>query len=222
MWCIPKLTPEFKERMEDILTLYAKPYDPKEPVVCLDEKSKQLLADSRPSRPTAPGKIAIQDYEYVRKGTANIFVAVEPKGCRRITEVTKHRKKPDYAAFAERLIHAYPDAKTIHFVQDNLNIHFIGSLIEKFGLRKARRLWRRITPHYTPKHASWLNMAEIEINCFGTQCLNRRIASIEELDREVRACTKRRNESRSTIKWKYTTEKAQKDFPTLYLNELNG
>src|SRR3989338_8829548 len=164
MWCIPKLTPEFKERMEDILTVYAKPYDPKEPVVCLDEKSKQLLADSRPSRPTAPGKSAIQDYEYVRKGTANIFVAVEPLPGKRITKVTKHRRKPDYALFAEKLISAYPHARTIHLVQDNLNIHFLASLIEAFGLRKAKRLWKHFTLHYTPKHASWLNMAEIEIN----------------------------------------------------------
>jgi len=222
MWCIPKLTPEFKERMEDILTLYAKPYDPKEPVVCLDEKSKQLLADSRPSLPTAPGRAAIQDYEYVRKGTANIFVAVEPLAGRRITEVTKQRKKLDYARYIEGLIAAYREAKTIHLVQDNLNIHFLGSLIEAFGLRKARRLWQRITPHYTPKHASWLNMAEIEINAIGAQCLDRRIDAIETLRKEVQACTHRRNAKNCTIEWRYTKEKAKKDFPALYLNELSG
>jgi hypothetical protein len=222
MWCIPKLTPEFKERMEDILTLYAKPYDPKEPVVCLDEKSKQLLADSRPSLPTAPGRAAIQDYEYVRKGTANIFVAVEPLAGRRITEVTKQRKKLDYARYIEGLIAAYREAKTIHLVQDNLNIHLLGSLIEAFGLRKARRLWQRITPHYTPKHASWLNMAEIEINAIGAQCLDRRIDAIETLRKEVQACTHRRNAKNCTIEWRYTKEKAKKDFPALYLNELSG
>jgi len=216
MWCIPTLTPQFKERMEDILTLYAKPYDPKEPVVCLDEKSKQLLADSRPSRLAAPGKAAIQDYEYIRKGTANIFVAVEPKGRKRMTEVTAHRKKPDYAMFAELIINEYPRATTIHFVQDNLNTHFLGSLIEAFGLKKAKRLWNRITLHYTPKHASWLNMAEIEINAISTQCLDRRIASIEELSSEVTACTKMRNDDRCTITWTFTPEKAKKKFPSLY------
>jgi len=216
MWCIPKLTPEFKERMEDILTLYAKPYDPREPVVCLDEKSKQLLADSRPSFPTVPGKAAIQDYEYVRKGTANIFVAVEPLAGQRMTEITEHRKKPDYALFIERLITAYANAATIHLVQDNLNIHFIASLIEAFGLRKALRLWKRLTPHYTPKHASWLNMAEIEINAIGAQCLDRRIGSIRKLRTEVQACTKRRNERRSTITWTFTPQKAREKFPTLY------
>lgn len=216
MWCIPKLTPEFKERMEDILTLYAKPYNPKEPVVCQDEKSKQLLADSRPSLPTVPGKSAIQDYEYVRKGTANIFVAVEPSAGKRLTEVTAHRKKTDYALFVERLIAAYPEADTIHLVQDNLNIHFIASLIEAFGLRKARRLWKRLTPHYTPKHASWLNMAEIEINAIGAQCLDRRIDSIGKLRTEVQACTNRRNEKCAKITWKFTPEKAREKFPTLY------
>lgn len=222
MWCIPTLTPEFKERMEDLLVLYAKPLNPLEPVICLDEKSKQLLADSRPARPTAPGKIAIQDYEYVRKGTANIFVAVEPLACRRFTEVTKRRTNIDYALFIEQLIALYPAATTIHLVQDNLNTHTIKSLIEAFGIRKAKRLWKRITPHYTPKHASWLNMAEIEINCVSTQCLDRRINSIDHLRTEVTACTQRRNDDRCTITWTFTTEKAREKFPILYSNELHG
>ena len=216
MWCIPKLTPEFKERMEDILTLYAKPYDPKKPVVCLDEKSKQLLADSRPSLPTAPGKAAIQDYEYVRKGTANIFVCVEPKNGKRLTNVTERRTKADYALFVEDIEEKYEDADTIHLVQDNLNTHFFASLVEAFGLKKARKLWKRFTCHYTPKHASWLNMAEIEINCLGTQCLDRRIASIEKLRSEVEACTRKRNKSRCMINWKFTPEKAREKFPALY------
>ena len=220
MWCIPKLTPEFKERMEDLIDLYGKPYNPKEPVVCLDEKSKQLLADSRPPRPTASGKIAIQDYEYVRKGTANIFVAVEPRKGQRVTAVTKQRKKPDYATFVEKLIAVYRHATTIHLVQDNLNIHFLSSLIEGFGARKAKRLWKRFTCHYTPKHASWLNMAEIEIGAISKQCLDRRIASIEELDREVRACTRKRNEKQCKINWQFTREKAEKVFPELYSSKL--
>lgn len=202
--------------MEDVLTVYAKPYDPKEPVVCLDEKSKQLLSDSRPSLPLAPGKTAVQDYEYVRKGTRNIFVAVEPKGGRHMTQVTLRRKKPDYALFFEQLVAAYANAKTIHLVQDNLNIHFVSSLIEAFGVRKARRLWDCITPHYTPKHASWLNMAEIAIGILDRQCLNRRIPSGEKMEREVRAWTKKRNKHRCCITWKYTKEKARKTFPSLY------
>jgi len=149
--------------MEDILKLYAEEYDPKRPVVCLDEKSKQLLRDSRPSLPLRPGKTAVQDYEYVRNGTANIFVAVEPRGGKHITEVTDCRKKPDYARFLEQVAAGYPDADCIRIVQDNLNTHFEKSLLETFGKRKTRRLMKHIEFHYTPKHASWLNMAEIEI-----------------------------------------------------------
>jgi len=180
MWCIPKLTPEFKERMEDILELYAKPFNPRMPVVCIDEKNKQLLADSRPSLPTAPGKIAIQDYEYVRKGSGNIFVAVEPLAGKRITRVTKQRRKQDYALFVEQMNLSYPKARRIHLVQDNLNTHCLASLIEEFGVRKARKLWKRFVPHFTPKHASWLNMAEIEINAISTQCLNVNFRTFEQ------------------------------------------
>lgn len=208
--------------MEDILDVYAKPYTREEPVVCLDEKSKQLLADSRPSLPTAPGKVAIQDYEYVRKGTGNIFVGVEPLAGKRITQVTRRRTKWDYAMFIERLIQNYPKARIIHLVQDNLNTHFLPSLIEAFGVRKAQKLWKKIVPHYTPKHASWLNMAEIEINALSTQCLDRRLASLDELHGEVEACTARRNRDRIMIRWTFSREKAKKKFPKLYLNELNG
>ena len=222
MWCVPKLTPEFKERMEDVLDVYAKPYDKKAPVICLDEKSKQLLADSRPSLPTAKGKIAIQDYEYVRKGTGNIFVAVEPLAGKRITQVTRRRTKLDYALFLERLVKNYPKARSIHLVQDNLNTHFLPSLIEAFGVRKAQSLWKKIVPHYTPKHASWLNMAEIEINALSTQCLDRRLASFDELNREVVACTERRNRDKIMINWTFSREKAKKKFQILYLNELSG
>lgn len=221
MWCLPKRTPEFKERLEDILDVYAKPYHSKEPVVCLDEKSKQLLADSRPSRPTAKGKIAIQDYEYVRKGTGNIFVAVQPLAGKRITQVARRRTKQDYAVFIERLIAHHPKAKVIHLVQDNLNTHFFPSLAHAFGVQKAQKLWKKIIPHYTPKHASWLNMAEIEINAISTQCLDRRLASFDELHREVEACVARRNRDRIMINWTFSRAKAKEKFPKLYLNELN-
>lgn len=158
----------------------------------------------------------------MRKGTGNIFVSVEPLAGRRITQVTKRRTKLDYAAFIERLIQNYPQARVIHLVQDNLNTHFMASLIEAFGARKAKRLWKKIVTHYTPKHASWLNMAEIEINAISTQCLDRRIASFDEFHSEVAACTARRNRDRAMINWTFSREKAKKKFPTLYLNELNG
>jgi len=221
MWCIPKLTPEFKERMEDLLDLYAKPYDPNEPVICLDEKSKQLLANSRPSPPAAPGKITIRDYEYVRKGTRNIFVAVEPKNGKRMTEVTKQRKKVDYAMFVQQIEETYAEAETIHLVQDNLNTHFLSSLIEKFGVRKAKKIWKRFTCHYTPKHASWLNMAEIEIGVLSRQCIKGRIPSAEILERKVAAWQRRRNAKRCKICWKFTKEKAEEIFPDLYPTKLN-
>jgi hypothetical protein len=216
MWCIPKLNDEFKERMEDLLDLYAEPYDPRKPVICLDEKSKQLLADTRSPLPPAPGKTAVQDYEYKRNGTQNIFVATEPKGGKRHTKVTKHRKKKDYAEFIADLLKQYSDADCIRIVQDNLNTHTEKSLIHRFGKRKAKKIMKIIEFHPTPKHASWLNMAEIEIGVLDRQCLNRRIPTAQEMKKEVRAWTKRRNRDKCTITWKFTQEKAEEVFPELY------
>ncbi len=216
MWCIPKLTVEFKERMEDVLELYMKPLDPKEPVVCLDEKSKQLLEDSRYGMPMKPGKTAVRDYEYVRKGTANIFVGVEPKGGKHFAEVTKRRTKQDYAKFIQNVMKRYPEANCIHIVQDNLNTHSEESLIITFGKRKTKKIMKQIKFHFTPKHASWLNMAEIEIGLLGRQCLKRRISSMEMLTHEVRAWGKQQNEARRLINWKFDKEKAKKIFPSLY------
>lgn len=216
MWCIPKLTPEFKERMENLLDLYTKPFNPDEPVVCLDEKSKQLLVDSRTGFAPAPGKIAIRDYEYVRKGTANIFVAVEPKGGTHYAEVTKRRTKGDYAEFLNNLVKRYPHASRIHIVQDNLNTHHENSLIVTFGKRKTKKIMNRIQFHFTPKHASWLNMAEIEIGVMGKQCLKRRIASIQILQKEVCAWELHQNKTKRMINWKFTRKKARKVFPELY------
>lgn len=222
MWCIPKLTDEFKKRMEDIITLYGKPFNEKEPVICFDEKSKQLLADSRKGKGTMPGKIAIRDYEYVRKGTANIFVAVEPKGGKHYVEVTRRRTKADYANFLKKLIAKYPHAKVIHLVQDNLNTHSEKSLVFAFGEEKTKQIMRRVKFHFTPKHASWLNMAEIEIGVLSRQCLKRRIPKSSELKREVRAWEKRSNKAKRTITWKFTVEKAQKVFPSFYQTEFKG
>ena len=222
MWCIPRLTDEFKKRMEDVINLYAKPLNEKEPVICFDEKSKQLLADSRVGKGVMPGEIAICDYEYVRKGTANIFVAVEPKGGKRLTKVTMRRTKKDYANFLKKLLEKYPHAETIHLVQDNLNTHHEKSLIVTFGQEKADKMMSQIKFHFTPKHASWLNMAEIEIGILSRQCLKRRIAQRKELQSEVSIWEKRSNKAKRTITWKFTTEKAQKTFPSLYGTEFKG
>lgn len=216
MWCIPKLTPEFKERMENLLELYNKPRDVLHPVVCLDEKSKQLLEDSRLGKSSLPGEIAIRDYEYVRKGTRNIFVAVEPKGGRHFTKVTARRTKKDYAEFLAELVIEYPAAEILHIVQDNLNTHSEKSLLLAFGKRKTKQMMKRIKFHFTPKHASWLNMAEIEIGILSRQCLKGRIPSEEKMKREVSAWTKDRNKKGSLIKWGFGTDKAKIAFPTLY------
>lgn len=216
MWCIPKLTHEFKERMENLLDLYMKAFDPKEPVICLDEKSKQLLKDSHAGLSIQPGKIAIRDYEYVRKGTANIFVAVEPKGGKHYTKVTQRRTKQDYAKFLQDLIEYYPEAEHIHIVQDNLNTHREESLIAAFGKRKTKQIMKRIEFHFTPKHASWLNMAEIEIGVLSRQCLKRRIPAMETLHREVQLWEDQQNQTQRKINWTFDREKAQKIFPSLY------
>lgn len=211
MWCIPKLTEEYIERMEDILDLYQRPYNPKEPVVCLDEKSIQLLAEVRDPVTSSTTAVRKRDYEYKRNGTRNIFVAVEPKGGRRRLKVTKRRKKPDFArALRELIINRYPEADTIHLVMDNLNTHFRKSLTETFGQAEADRLWSRITPHYTPKHASWLNMAEIEIGILSRQILKARIPDEQALKTGIRTWQAQRNRRRKKINWRFTKEDARK------------
>lgn len=202
--------------MEDVINLYGKPFNEKEPVICFDEKSKQLLSDSHAGKGAVPGKVAIRDYEYVRKGVANIFVAIEPRAGKRFTEVTKRRTKEDYAKFLKKLISKYPHAKVIHLVQDNLNTHSEKSLVSVFGEQGAEKMMRRIQFHFTPKHASWLNMAEIEIGVLSRQCLKRRIPQRDELKREVLAWEKRSNQGKRTIIWKFTPEKVRKAFPLLY------
>lgn len=213
MWCIPKVTAEFIKRMEHLLALYKKPYNPKQPIVCIDEKSKQLLADTRLSLPAKPGKIKRSDYEYKRKGTRNIFVAVEPKAGYRETEVTKRRTKQDFACFIRQLLTGhYRFVDKLHLVADNLNTHFEGSFIETFGQAAAVKLLKRIKFHYTPKHASWLNMAEIEINVLSKQALKQRIPSEQAMKVIVRAWQTDRNRRREKISWKFTTADARKVF----------
>lgn len=219
MWCIQEITPEFRTRMYDILDLYEEPYNPKRPVIGVDEKPKQLIEDSRKPIPTKPGKTAKQDYEYVRKGTANIFMAVEPKGGKRVTQVTNQRTKRDFALFAKELVDKhYRYADVLQIVADNLNTHNESSFYENFTQKEARRILRKIEFHYTPNHASWLNVAEIEIGVMDTECTDRRIKDKELLTQEVRAWTIRRNRQRKKIVWTFTKQKADKKFEKHYVS----
>lgn len=213
MWCIPKVTPEYEERMMDVLEVYEQPYDPKFPVVCVDEKSKQLTAESRPGIPAKPGKVAKQDYEYVRHGTANLFVAVEPKGNRRKVKVTKRRTKVDFVKFIKRLVeYDYRKAEKVILVLDNLNTHFEKSFREVLKTDQAARLLKRIEFHHTPKHASWLNQAEIEIQALSTQCLSQSIPTFRTMQHQVAVWSKERNQNQVGINWKFTRKKAREKF----------
>lgn len=211
MWCVPTITPEFIERMEHLLDLYALPYNEKEPVVCIDEKSKQLLTNTRTTLCATEHAPRRADYEYERNGTRNIFCAVEPKGGRRRIAVTRRRTKKDFATFVNTLIHNdYPDADQIHIVCDNLNTHFKKSFLETFGIEEANHILSRIQFHYTPKHASWLDMAEIELSVLSRTAISGRVPTEEDLVRRIQLYERRRNERRSTIKWKFTKEDARK------------
>ena len=213
MWCIAELTPEFIERMEDVLDLYAKPFNPKEPVVCLDEKPVQLVQDARESIPGKPGKIKKRDYEYKRAGTANVFCAVEPKGGRHFTYVTKNRKGKEFAKVLNRIANHYSHADKIHLVMDNLRTHSQKSLTNFYGEEKGTEIWNRFEIHFTPKHASWLDQAEIEIGIYSRQCLGKsRIGSIDELRKKTNAWNKEVNKKKLKINWKFTTKKARKKF----------
>lgn len=217
MWCVPTLNKEYKERMEDILECYQRPYNPEEPLIGVDELSKQLLADKRPGLPCRPGKIAKYDYEYKRNGTRNLFVMTEPKAGRRKVKVTRRRKKPDFAYFMKEIAETlYPNAKRILVVLDNLNTHVENAFIETLGKQPGQKLWKRFEFHYTPKHASWLNVTENEIGVLNRQCLNRRIPTEQELKKEVYAGCRRRNKKRITIDWTFDKKKAKNIFPELY------
>ena len=165
MWCIGQLTTQYRQRMYEVLDLYERPYNSHEPVVCVDEKSKQLLAPKHSDLPMQPGKAGKVDYEYERKGTRNLFVAVEPLAGWRQVQVTRHRKKADFVHFIRQLLQGrYRDAKKVHLVLDNLNTHFAKVFVEILGAKRAQKLLSRVEFHYTPKHGSWLNMAEIEFS----------------------------------------------------------
>jgi hypothetical protein len=219
MWCIGRLTEEYRRRMYGLLDLYARPYLEREPVVCIDEKSKQLLQDMRTPLSLKPGVLAKQDYEYKRAGTCNLFVAVEPKGEHRIVEVTARRTKVDFVDFVCRLLRAvYARASKVHLVLDNLNTHFRSSFEEVLGHKAATVLLRRIEFHYTPKHASWLNMAEIEIGILERQCLGRRLKDRTTITLEVATWQQRRNADRCGIVWSFTRQDADRKLSRHYVS----
>ena len=203
--------------MEDVLELYAEPYDPARPVVCFDEASKELRGEVAEPVPPAPGAPAKQDYEYTRHGPANLFVIVEPLAGRRHVTVTDRRATPDFAAQMKLLCdELYPEAEVIRVVLDNLNTHALGSLFATYPPDEAWRLARRLEFHYTPKHASWLNMAEMELSVLARQCLDRRIASREELAREIAHWQSERNRRRVAIEWCFRVADARRKLAHLY------
>lgn len=213
MWVVADLDDDYIVKMEDVLELYERPYDPQQPVVCLDEKPITLHADLRPASRAIPGREARRDNEYKRNGTANVFCAVEPKAGRHFTFATPDRSALEFAKVAAEIALKYMEATTIHLVLDNLNIHRRKSLTDLFGVEFGSEIWDRFTVHYTPSHGSWLNQAEIEIGLFTRQCLgHRRIADLKTLRRESRAWNRRINRSRTQIKWRFDRKTARQKF----------
>jgi transposase len=199
--------------MENLLELYARSYDPREPVVGFDERPVQLLDDARPGIPARPGRIAREDYEYLRRGTANVFLAVEPLAGRHYAKATPDRSGPQFAEALRDIARRYPRAKTIHLVVDNLNSHSLKSCVRRFGPRRGRKLWERFTIHYTPKHGSWLNQAEIEISLYSRQCLRgQRTRDFWTLASRTNAWMQRAEEERWRIRWGFTVNQAREKF----------
>jgi len=203
--------------MEDVLDVYVRPYDPRFPQVCMDETSKQLVGETRVPIPAAPGRPVRYDYEYERQGVSNLFLFVEPlRGWRQVT-VTDRRTKTDWAHAIQQVVDVhYPEAERIVLVLDNLNTHGLGSLYEAFPPEEARRLSRKLELHYTPKHGSWLNIAEIELSVLNGQCLDRRIPEQAELAQAVAQWTQDRNTARRTVDWRFTTADARIKLKRLY------
>lgn len=203
--------------MEDVLEVYQRPYDPRFPQVCLDEVSTQLLAHTRPPLPPAPGRAAREDYEYTRQGVANVFLCCEPLRGWRSATVTERRTRLDWAQVIQDMVDLhYPTAERIILVQDNLNTHTLGSLYEAFPPEEARRLAEKLELHYTPKHGSWLNMAEIELSVLRRQCLAQRIPDLPHLTAEVAAWETHRNAAGGTVNWRFTTADARIRLKHLY------
>ena len=203
--------------MEDVLDVYKRPYDPKRPNVCLDETSKQLIGETRTPVPAGPGQPARYDYEYKRNGVANFFMMFEPLAGKRHVKVTERRTKVDWAYCVREMVdQIYPDAEQIVLVMDNLNTHNKSSLYEAFEPAEAKRIADKLEIHYTPKHGSWLDMAEIELGILARQCLSRRIDNREQLKDEVVAWQINRNTAEAKVNWRFTTDDARIKLKKLY------
>jgi transposase len=213
MWCVAELDEEYIRRMEDVLAVYEKPLSELEPVVCIDEKPVVLHREVRAPVAMKPGRVARRDGEYERCGTANVFCGVEPKAGRHFPKVTATRSSPEFADYLLEIAERYPAADTIHLVLDNLSSHTRKAAVQRFGETAGSWLWERFTVHYTPKHGSWLNQAEIAISLYSRQCLGRRrIGDTAFLQQETRAWGRRVNRDRVKIAWKFTRQKARQKF----------
>jgi hypothetical protein len=218
MWCIPpKQSAEFVCHMEDVLDVYQRSSNPKRPVVCMDETFKQLIGETREPLPPAPGRVERFDHVYVRNGVASLFLAFEPlTGWRHVT-VTDHRRRLEWASFVKSLVDdRYKHAEKIVLVMDQLNTHSAASLYEAFAPEEAKRIAAKLEIHHTPKHGSWLNMAEIELSALGRQCLSRRIANQEKLVASIRAWEQARNAASRKVNWQFTTADARIKLHRLY------
>ena len=214
---MPTVSSDFVAALEDLLDLYAEPYDPQRPQVNFDETNKQLIKETRKPLPTQAGQVAKYDFEYERNGTANLFMFVEPQAGWRHVAVTAQRRKGDFAEQMRWLVEErYPNAKVVRVTLDNLNTHKPGALYEAFGPEQARQILKKLEFHYTPKHGSWLNMAEIELSVLQRQCLSRRIPDRETLVAESAAWEKRRNEQKAKIDWRFSLEDARQKMKRLY------
>lgn len=219
----PEQNADFVCAMEDVLEVYQRPYDPARPVVCLDETSKQLIGQIKQPIPVEPGHPAREDYEYVRNGTANLFMLSEPLAGKRQVKVTERRTAVDFAQVVKELVDVhYPHVEKIVLVMDNLNTHNTASFYETFAPQEARRLATKLEIHYTPKHGSWLNMAEIELGVMMRQCLKRRIPDMQELKHEVAAWVDARNQENAKVDWQFTVEGARTKLKHLYPSIQNG
>lgn len=212
----PEQNGSFVANMEMVLDVYKRPFCSRYPVVCMDETPKQLIAEARAHVPASPGQPERHDYEYRRSGVCNVFLACEPLAGKRMVRVTERKTKRDWAHFIEEIACQYSDAEKITLVMDNLNTHKAGSLYETFPPRKAKTLWDKFEFVYTPKHGSWLNMAEIELNVLIGQCLNRRIDNILEIKKEIQAWENYRNNKNAKVNWQFTTDDARIKLTRLY------
>jgi hypothetical protein len=212
----PEQNGDFVANMEMVLDVYKRPLDHRFPVVCMDESPKQLIEEIKVPIAASPGKVAKYDYEYKRRGVCNIFMACEPLAGKRVVKITERRTKVDWACFLEDIAAHYVGAEKITLVMDNLNTHTPGALYEAFQPDKAKELWDRFEFVYTPKHGSWLNMAEIELNVLTGQCLKRRIDNIEKVRKEVMAWQGHRNNKVATVNWQFTTDDARIKLSRLY------